>query len=254
MNTDRSITRARRPVVPTLLGLVAAALLASTPGSAKAQEYDTWRDAEYEEEDQNQPGLEITGYVGVMTPLASLATLAAQGETPVQADSLRADFSTKGAFSLGLDYWFSSGFGIGAFGGYTRPDLTITEAATAGTFPTEWNLGPVDYWYGVLTAMYRPNLSGNMAILRPYFLLGGGIRSLGSATLELPAQEREFTVEGSTKPVFAFGGGAHLIISGPWFLRLDVRDLVSSFDSELFPDGKTQHDLFTSVGIGYAFH
>ncbi len=244
MNMDRSITGSRHSRVAALLGLMTATLLVSTPGAAFAQEYESWRDSQYAEQDQNEPGFELTGYVGAFTPLASLAD---------QGDSLKAEFSTKLAFSLGLDFWFPGGFGLGAFGGYSRPDLTILQIEEAGTFPTELNLGGTDYWYGVLTAMYRPNLSGNPSVLRPYFMLGGGVRSVGSAELPTVGEDR-LRIESSTKPVLAFGIGAHLVLSNTLYLRLEVRDLMSEFDSEPFQEGKLQNDLLTSVGLGIALH
>jgi outer membrane beta-barrel protein len=229
-----------------LFGLGIFLSQAVTPGDALAQESGTWTENANPADDLGQrgSGFEVTGYLGVLTPLSTLAN---------QGDTLKAELTTSLSYSLGLDYWFSSGFGIGAFGGYTQPELTIFQLEEVGAFPNELKLGNVDYFYGVLTAMYRPNFSGNKAILRPYFLLGGGIKSLGSSALDLGDGET-FSVESSTKPVLAFGAGAHLILSDSWFLRLDVRDLVSQFDPEPFEDAKIQNDLFTSIGFGYAFH
>ena len=247
MNTDRSIVHLRRFMAAALLGLGICSFQAVTPAAALAQDTGTWTettDAADDPEPQQGAGFEITGYLGVITPLATLAD---------QGDTLRAELSTSGAVSLGLDYWFSGGFGIGAFGGYAKPDMTVFRSESPGQFPDELNLGRVDYWYGVLTAMYRPNLGGNKGVLRPYFLLGGGVKSLGSSEFDLGDGET-FSVEASTKPVLAFGAGAHLVLSDSWFFRLDVRDLVSQFDPEPFQNAKTQNDLFTSIGFGYAFH
>jgi len=246
MNTDRSIAPLRRCMAAALFGLGVFILQAVTPDVALAQEAETWSEDANAAHDLGQrgSGFEVTGYLGVLTPLSTLAN---------QGDTLKAELTTAVTFSLGLDYWFSSGFGIGAFGGYTQPEMTIFQVEEVGSFPDELNLGSVDYFYGVLTAMYRPNFSGNKAILRPYFLLGGGIKSVGSSAIDLGDGDT-FAVESSTKPVLAFGAGAHLIISDSWFLRLDVRDLVSQFDPEPFEDAKVQNDLFTSIGFGYAFH
>jgi hypothetical protein len=205
MNTDRSIAHLRRCMVAALFGVGVCFFQAVTPGVALAQETGTWTaDADTADDlGQRGSGFEITGYLGVFTPLSTLAN---------QGDTLKAELTTAVTFSLGLDYWFSSGFGIGAFGGYTQPEMTIFLFEEVGSFPDELNLGYVDYFYGVLTAMYRPNFSGNKAILRPYFLLGGGIQSLGSSAIDLGDGE-PFSVESSTKPVLAFGAGAHLILS-----------------------------------------
>jgi len=246
MNTDRSIAHLRRFLAAALFGLGICVFQAVMPRVVLAQEAGTWTGAANPADDLGQQGsgFEITGYLGVLTPLSTLAN---------QGDTLKAEFTTAVSYALGLDYWFSGGFGIGAFGGYTQPEMTIFLVEDAGSFPRELILGKVDYWYGVLTAMYRPNLGGNKAILRPYFLLGGGIKSLGSSAIDL-GDGNTFSVESSTKPVLAVGAGAHLILSKSWFLRLDVRDLVSQFDPEPFEDAKVQNDLFTSIGFGYAFH
>jgi len=229
-----------------LFGLGIFFFQAATPGVALAQESRTWTEDANTADDLGQrgSGFEVTGYLGVFTPLSTLAN---------QGDTLKAELTTAVTFSLGLDYWFSSGFGIGAFGGYTRPEMTIFLVEEVGSFPDELKLGNVDYFYGVLTAMSRPNFSGNKAILRPYFLLGGGIKSIVSSAIDRGDGET-FSVESSTRPVLAFGAGAHLILSKSWFLRLDVRDLISQFDPEPFEHSKVQHDLFTSIGFGYAFH
>ena len=172
MNTDRSIANLRRCMAAALFGLGVFFLQAATPGVAVAQESGTWTENANPADDLGQrgSGFEVTGYLGVLTPLSTLAN---------QGDTLKAELTTSLSYSLGLDYWFSSGFGIGAFGGYTQPEMTIFRVEEVGSFPDELNLGNVDYFYGVLTAMYRPNFSGNKAILRPYFLLGGGIKSIG---------------------------------------------------------------------------
>ena len=247
MNTDRSIAYLRRFLAAALFGLVICVFQAVTPRVALAQESETWTTGAANPADdlgQQGSGFEIAAYLGVLTPLSTLAD---------QGDTLKAEFTTAVSYGLGLDYWFSGGFGLGVFGGYAQPEMTIFLVEDAGSFPRELKLGNVDYWYGVLTAMYRPNLGGNKAILRPYFLLGGGIKSLGSSAIDLGDGE-PFSVESSTKPVLAIGAGAHLILSKSWFLRLDVRDLVSQFDTEPFEDAKVQNDLFTSIGFGYAFH
>jgi outer membrane protein W len=246
MNTDRSIAYRRRFLTAALFGLGICVFQVATPRVALAQETGTWNETAIPADDLGQQGagFEIAGYLGVLTPLSTLAN---------QGDTLKAELTTAVSFALGLDYWFSGGFGIGAFGGYSQPEMTIFLVEDAGSFPSELKLGNIDYWYGVLTAMYRPNLGGNKAILRPYFLLGGGIKSLGSSAIDLGDGET-FSVESSTKPVLAVGAGAHLILSKSWFLRLDVRDLISQFDAEPFEDAKVQNDLFTSIGVGYAIH
>lgn len=246
MISDRSMVNFRRCVLTALVGLGFGFLQVAAPGEVLGQEAGASGTAAGAAGDdvQTGPGFEFTGYLGALTPLSTLAE---------QGDTLKAELATSVSAGAGLDYWFSNGFGIGAFGSYARPDLTVFKSEGVGQFPDELSLGNVNYWVGVLTAMYRPNFSGNKSLLRPYFLLGGGIKYIESSEYTLEGDET-FFVESSSKPVLTFGAGAHLVLSRVLFLRLDVRDMVSRFDAEPFENSKTQHDLFTSVGFGYSFH
>ncbi len=194
--------------------------------------------------------LELTGYVGALTPLADLASA---------GDSISLEFSTKMAFSAGLDLWFPSGLGVGVLGGYSRPDMTVQLVLPplGEGLPTrtrELNLGAADYWYAVGTLMYRPNLGGPAALVRPYFVAGGGVlhTAEGAGTVEVDEGPIAISVESATKPVGVVGVGGHVLLGKSWFLRLEIRDYISSFDSEPFSDGKLQNDLISSFGVGLA--
>ena len=182
-------------------------------------------------------GFELTGYLGAFTPLAKLAD---------SGDSLRAEFSTKIAYGLELDYWFGN-FGVGLNGNYARPNLTLQIVEEVG-FPISLDLGATDVWMATLNLMWRPQLKGSASIVRPYFAVGPGVVSV-----KYPA-DREFDVEDETRFAVALAAGAQIEINSGWFARLDLRDYISQFNTEPFAESKTQHDLITSVGLGYAFH
>lgn len=209
---------------------IAAALMAfAIPGAATAQSTD---------EERSPDGFELTGYLGAYLPLANLAD---------SGDTLSAEFSTKVSFGLGLEYWFGS-FGIAVNGNYANPDLTIQIFEDDVGFPTSIALGATDLWMAAVNVLWRPQLKGSASIVRPYFGAGPGV-----VILNYP-QDDSFDIEDETRFAISLAGGAQVELSKGWFVRLDVRDYISKLDTEPFAETKTQHDLFASIGVGYAFH
>jgi hypothetical protein len=176
------------------LGALLIAATAVFPQSAAAQGV----------EEEKTGGLELTGYIGLITPLARLAD---------QGDTVTAELSTKVSFAAELDYWLESGLDL---------------AATANV-------------------MYRPNLGGAAAVLLPYFGLGAGVVSVGYPDVGDVVIQDESRFAGS---IF---GGAHIRFSGRWFVRLDLRNFTSKFDTEPFESSKLQNDFTSSVGVGVRF-
>lgn len=210
-------------------GLLTVALLVA-PQGALAQEA----------EDERSSGFEVLGLIGVMTPLAKLAD---------SGDTIRAEFSTKVAFGAEVDYWFGN-FGVGVVGGYSSPELTIqlVPADSIG-FTQAIQLGSTDYWMLTGNLMWRPMLSGSATIVRPYLGVGAGMVSVTYA------QSEDFPeIASETRFTGTLLAGAHVALSKGWFVRLDVRDYISQFNTEPFEESKMQHDLVTSFGVGYAFH
>ncbi len=259
MTIERSHARSSSGFRRTGLRWAGALLLVAVgPGLAAAQQSPLAGENVYPPE-PHSAGLEVTGYLGALTPLADLASA---------GDSLSLEFSTKLAFSLGLDFWFPSGLGIGVMGGYSRPDLTVQrvfppEGGIGPTVSEELNLGGTDFWYGVGTLLYRPNLGGPAALVRPYFLAGGGVLHSGGGTGSRTTDGGvliSLSVDSSTKPVGVIGLGGHVLLGKSWFLRLEFRDYISSFDyadissidgSEI-SGSKMQNDLVSSIGFGFA--
>ena len=246
MNTDRRADwrSKERGAGRSLIG---ALLLALTgPAVGHAQQSPLAGENVYPPEESSE-GLELTGYFGVLTPLADLASA---------GDSLSLEFSTDISFGLGLDFWFPSGFGIGVLGGYSQPDMTVQQVLPplGEGLPTrteEFNLGGTDYIYGVATLMYRPNLQGSWGMVRPYFVAGGGVLHTGSATGTNGDGSLSLTADSQTKPVGVLGLGGHILLGNSWFLRLEFRDYISSFSQDQFEDSKLQNDLVSSIGVGF---
>jgi outer membrane beta-barrel protein len=212
-------------------GMMAVAFaLIGGPAGAGAQETD----------DERASGIELMGSIGALTPLARLAD---------SGDTITAELSTRVAFGAELDYWFGS-FGIGVVGGYSNPELTIQirQEDDIG-FPLGVQLGAADYWTFTGNLMWRPQLSGSSTVVRPYFGVGAGVVSI-----TYPQSDDFPDIESETRFAGTILGGAQVALSKGWFLRLDVRDYISQFNTEPFRESKMQHDLMTSFGIGYAFH
>jgi opacity protein-like surface antigen len=209
---------------------VTAALLAVVaPGALMAQSAD---------EERSPSGFELTGYIGALLPMAKLAD---------SGDTLSAEFSTKVAFGLEVGYWFGN-FGIALNGSYANPNLTIQVVEGEGSFPTSINLGATDLWTAAANVLWRPQLRGSATIVRPYFGAGPGVVKVTYPT------DDEFSIQDETRFAISLVGGAQVELSKGWFVRLDLRDYISKFDTEPFAESKTQHDLFVSIGVGYAFH
>jgi hypothetical protein len=245
MNTDRRADRRSEGSGAGRLLFGALLLALTVPSSGHAQQSPLAGENVYPPEPSSE-GLEVTGYFGVFTPLADLAS---------SGDSLSLEFSTDIAFGLGLDFWFPSGFGIGVLGGYSQPDMTVQQVLPplSEGLPTrteEFNLGGTDYLYGVATLMYRPNLQGSWGMVRPYFVAGGGVVQTGSATGSNSDGSLSLTVDSETKPVGVVGLGGHILLGNSWFLRLEFRDYISSFSQDQFEDSKLQNDFVSSIGVG----
>ena len=178
----------------------------------------------------------VTGYFGVLAPLAHLTD---NPET----------FSTDVSISLGyggeVDYFLKSGFGFGVLGLYAPAKLTLSPGQLPGAVPTD--LG--DAKWSTLTAnlMYRLDLKGPAGMVEPYALVGGGIRRLNVDPIASPQ------ATDSTDGVLGFGVGAFTLISSHWAIRLDLRGYVSPFTSDENEFTKTQWDTTVLFGISYGF-
>ena len=182
---------------------------------------------------QQGSGLEVTGYVGALMPLSHLAT---------QGDTLKAELSTKPVFGASLDYWFGGAWGVGVTGGVSQPALTVSTVDGGLGFPATEDLGSVDYVHAEATIQYRPNLPGAASVMLPYVGIGAGIRNLSFPTGS--------GVEDVDDIVLIINAGGQIRLGQRSHLRIDIRDLISSFDAAAFDDSKRQHELLLNVGVG----
>lgn len=178
-------------------------------------------------------GLELTGYIGALLPLSSFAS---------QGDTIKVELSTRQMFAASLDYRFSGSWGIQVMGGYAQPELTVLTVDPEGSSPISTDVGSVDFLHAEATLLYRPRLPGAKAALLPYFGVGAGIRSL-SFPDESGSQD-------SDDITFIVTAGSHIKLGNRVYLRLDIRDLISSFDSAGLVDSKLQNEFLINVGLG----
>ncbi|MGD8495194.1 MAG: hypothetical protein PVF05_03330 [Gemmatimonadales bacterium] len=182
------------------------------------------------------PTVELTGYVGLLLPMSKLGS---------QGDSIQAELSTKPSFSASLDVWFGGGFGLGLMGGYSNPSVGLTSVDTGSGIQQSVDLGNADFLHGEALLQWRPELRGAAAVLLPYFGAGAGVRRLSF--------EGDSGFENQTDITLVLNAGAQVQLSDAVHMRLDVRDLVSSFQAGPFESSDQQHDLFAQVGLGIGF-
>jgi opacity protein-like surface antigen len=180
--------------------------------------------------------IELTGYVGLLLPMSKLGS---------QGDSIQAELSTQPSFAAGLDVWFGGGFGLGLMGGYANPNVGLTSVDSGSGVQQQLDLGNADYLHGEAVLQWRPALRGSASVLLPYFGAGAGVRRLSF--------EGDSGFEDQTDLTLVLNAGAQIQLSEAVHMRLDVRDLVSSFQSGPFESSDQQHDLFAQVGVGVAF-
>jgi len=178
-------------------------------------------------------GLELTGYIGAILPLSQLAN---------QGDTIKAEISTKPVFGASLDYRLSGNWGVQVMGGFGRPDLTVSAVDDGTGFPVSVNLGTVDFLHAEATILFRPQLTGATAALLPYVGVGAGIRSLRFSDGSGFEDSDDFTL--------IITAGSHISLSESVHLRLDIRDLVSSFESAGLDDSRLQSEFLVNVGLG----
>lgn len=206
-----------------MAAVIAVAALAF-PAGATAQAYQAT---------VTPPTVELTGYFGAIFPMSVLGS---------QGDTLKADVSTKPAFGAGLEYWFGGGFGLGVAGGFASPGLALTTADLGTGEQDVVDLGTVDYLHGEALLLWRPQFTSSAAVLLPYFGAGAGIRRLDF--------EDGSGFEDSSDVTIVLNAGTQIWVSEGVHLRLDVRDLISSYEGGPFESSDLQHDLFVQVGLG----
>jgi len=218
------------------VGLCLALLGGLLPGMASAQE----RSMTDEQPEERKGSLELSGSIGLLTPLSSLASTDVQAvDTAVV---VRTDLSTTVAFVAELDYFFPNGLGIGVQGAYAGPDVTAQVVDTTAVPPAFVNLGTANYWAISGNVMYRPHLTGPAAMVVPYGAIGAGVRSLSFS------QNGTLGLANSTDFMGTAALGAVVDLADWIGLRGELRYNLSSYKSPLTGDSKMQNDIVVSVG------
>jgi len=218
---DTGRTGGRRAGAP--IAVIAIAAMAF-PAGATAQAYNAT---------VTPPTVELTGYVGAIFPMSVLGS---------QGDSLQAELSTKPAFGAGVEYWFGGDFGLGVTGGFASPDLALTTADAETGQQDRAELGTVDYLHGEALLLWRPRFTSSATVLLPYFGAGAGVRRLDF--------EDGSGFEDGSDVTLVLNAGTQIWVSEGVHLRLDIRDLISSYKGGPFASSDLQHDLFVQVGLG----
>lgn len=214
-------------------GLTVGAWLAGA-GLAPAQDIPEL--AERDERERTRSVGVITGYFGVLAPLANLTD---------DPESFSTDVSISIAFGGEFDYFTKSGFGFGVTGLYAPAKLTISPEDVPSAAPPD--LGDAKWTTVTANLMYRVDLKGPAGMVEPYVLVGGGIRNLNVDPIAAPQ------ATDATNGVFNFGAGAFTLLSRHWAIRLDLRGYVSPFNVEATDNTKTQFDTTILFGISYGF-
>lgn len=223
----------RARVLPTctgsaVAGAVLALLLAAGSFPAAAQS---------PAETEGRPtagGPDVVGSAGFLAPLANLTR-----DPEFFASEVSSSFSAGGS----LTYWLPGGLGFGVHGVWAPANLNALASEFTGAIPND--LGGARYLAGTFNVLYRLDLGGAASIVEPYGALGAGVRDL---SVDRIAREE---VGDGTDPVLTGALGVRTSYTRNLFVQLEVRDLVSRFESAGTGERRLQNDVLVLVGLGF---
>jgi hypothetical protein len=142
----------------------------------------------------------------------------------------------------------------GMVGGGFSSDLTVSNAGTSATFQGQTH--SIDYDILVYARSARSRV-------RPFALAGGGMRDFRGVGTESSYQALSnfalLTKTSQWTPVATFGGGVKFAIAPRVLLRVEVRDYLSRFPTQVIAPAPGAHlsgwlnDLVPMAGITYVF-
>lgn len=206
--------------------VVVAALAVALPASVSplaAQEQGPPRAAR---------GPEVSLSAAAMTPLAPLTRSDVSFDTEV---------SSSAAVTGALTWWIGRHLGVSGRGTWAPAKLNLRGAPLGAAVPDD--LGDADYLAGLVEVSYRFLPGGAASMLEPFVSLGGGVRDLSLDPVAAPE------ARSATDPVATAAAGTDVRAWGDLSLRVELRDLVSSYDSGETGESRIQHDVFVSVGL-----
>lgn len=176
-------------------------------------------------------GPEFAFSVSVLTPLAQLTSDVA----------FATEVSTAVGASGTVTWWFGRELGLVAQGLWAPAELNVRPSEFTGPIPTD--LGDAEYLAGTAALTYRIPLSGALAGVEPFFGVGSGVRHLSLDPIASP------DAEDATDPAGTALAGVTTQVSPALAVRLEIRDLVSSYESPLDGETRLQNDVLVSVGV-----
>lgn len=209
-----------------------------TPGAALAAAVLLWAAAPWGAaagQVTDEPGsrLELGGAAILLSPLSNLAP----GDEAGGGLQLS---SSVGVRAAGI-WWLGSRLGVGAGGSWVPVDVDRLAATDPeGTPIPGGRLAGADHLLGSLeVVVVLPSVGADVEV-EPYLVGGAGLRRL--------SVEGTDVVPSATDPMVTAGGGFRTLLSDAWLLRLEARDQVSRYEAG--GNGRTQHDLTVSIGVG----
>lgn len=176
-------------------------------------------------------GPEVSLSGSVLAPLAELTS----------SPAFTTEISTAVGGSGAVTYWFGRRLGLTVQGLWAPAELNVRPSEFTGPIPT--GLGDADYAAGTAAVTYRLATSGSLGLVEPFFGLGAGVRHL---SLE-PAASPD--AEDATDPVGTALAGVATRVWPSVALRMEIRDLISAYESPLDGETRLQNDVVVSVGV-----
>lgn len=190
-----------------------------------------------EEEDYATPTeLEIYAFGGALHPLANLTFDDGSFGTAVSPDVV---------LGAELTYWFTERLGIGVVGAFSPADLQPVATQFQGAIPD--SLGSATYVAALGALTYRIASGGSARALEPYFSVGAGLRHIDTDPIAQPE------AESSTDPALTVAGGIRVPVTGSLWMRGELRDIASTYESPTTGDSRIQNDITVSLGVGVRF-
>lgn len=183
---------------------------------------------------------ELIPQIGFFSPLASLGT--AEDEGGISFDL----GERERGFAYGLAVQFGGIVPVGVRGSVlfgTGSDVPVTgPGCPEGECTLENNLRLLT---GALIIRPFPTL----VVIRPYALAGGGWKRYGFDEAEAEALGLDPALEDHTHTAWQIGLGTELGL-GAAAVVVELNDFISGFDvADDLGEGKTQHDIFLTVGL-----
>lgn len=214
--------RQRRVPVTALAAAIALLAAAARPTPAVAQRAGS-----------GPAGLEVDAGAALLAPLADLT---AGGDT---GGGLQ--LSNSAGLRAGGVWWVGSRLAVGVGGSWVPVDVQRLAGADPEGDPVPGvKVADADLLLGSVEAVLVLPAVGEDVQVEPFLVGGAGLRRLSVEGDGPPS---------ATDPMVAVGGGFRTSLSDRWHLRLEARDHLSAYDAG-GGEGRTQHDLSISVGVG----